>query len=56
MDEHVLNDDERIAQCHARIIDTLNEYKLPLTVSALILENVQMRVQLEMKNGGQSGR
>lgn len=43
-----MNDDrERILQCRERIIRAINEAHIPLAVSALILENVQLQVQLE---------
>lgn len=49
MKAHVPTDDERILQCKEKIISALNDAHIPLAVSAIILENVQMQVQLEMK-------
>lgn len=46
-----MTDDDRILQCKEKIVDALNEAHIPLAVSALILENVQLQVQLEMQKG-----
>ena len=44
-----MSENDRIRQCREKIIAALNAAKIPLTVSALILENIQMQIRLQMQ-------
>ena len=47
-----MNGNKQILECREKIIRAINEARIPLAVSALILENVQLQVQLEAAREG----
>lgn len=50
-----MNENDRILQCREIIIKALNKAQIPLAVSALILENVQMQIRLQMQAQKEEG-
>lgn len=44
-----MSEETRIRQCRESIIAALNAARIPLAVSALILENVQFQIRLQMQ-------
>ena len=50
-----MEENTRILQCRDIIIKALNKAQIPLAVSALILENVQMQIWLQMQAQKEDG-
>ena len=50
-----MEENTRILQCRDIIIKALNKAQIPLAVSALILENVQMQIRLQMQAQKEEG-
>ena len=46
-----MEENTRILQCRETIIKALNEAQVPLAVSALILETIQLQIRLQMQAG-----
>lgn len=44
-----MEENARILQCREKIIEALNAAQIPLAVSALLLENVQMQIRMQMQ-------